>query len=87
MFRCAINGVHMLNRLLNRLNVSAKIQLIIIVASLIIFGAKLFSALNLKDQMINERKQAAESLVQSGISQVNQIEKLVIQGKLSLEEG
>ncbi|GLQ71283.1 hypothetical protein [Vibrio penaeicida] len=77
----------MLNRLLNRLNVSAKIQLIIIVASLIIFGAKLFSALNLKDQMINERKQAAESLVQSGISQVNQIEKLVIQGKLSLEEG
>lgn len=77
----------MLNRLLNRLNVSAKIQLIIIVASLIIFGAKIFSALNLKDQMINERKQAAESLVQSGISQVNQIEKLVIQGKLSLEEG
>ncbi|MDP2572411.1 methyl-accepting chemotaxis protein [Vibrio penaeicida] len=77
----------MLNRLLNRLNVSAKIQLIIIVASLIIFGAKLFSALNLKDQMINERKQAAESLVQSGISQVNQIEKLVTQGKLSLEEG
>ncbi|PKF77680.1 methyl-accepting chemotaxis protein [Vibrio sp. vnigr-6D03] len=87
MFRCAINGVRMLNRLLNRLNVSAKIQLIIIVASLIIFGAKIFSALNLKDQMINERKQAAESLVQSGISQVNQIEKLVIQGKLSLEEG
>ncbi|MBD1558993.1 methyl-accepting chemotaxis protein [Vibrio sp. S9_S30] len=37
--------------------------------------------------MINERKQAAESLVQSGINQVNQIEKLVTLGKLSLEEG
>ncbi|BDU40074.1 methyl-accepting chemotaxis protein [Vibrio nigripulchritudo ATCC 27043] len=77
----------MLNRLLNRLNVSAKIRLIIVVASLMIFGAKLFSALNLKDQMIVERKQAAEALVQSGISQINQIEKLVTRGSLTFEEG
>ncbi|CCN50069.1 putative Methyl-accepting chemotaxis protein [Vibrio nigripulchritudo MADA3029] len=77
----------MLNRLLNRLNVSAKIRLIIVVASLMIFGAKLFSALNLKDQMIVERKQAAEALVQSGISQINQIEKLVTRGRLTFEEG
>ncbi len=77
----------MFNRLLNRFDVSAKIRMIIIIASVTIFGAKIFSALNLKDQMIIERKQAAEALVQSGISQINQIGKLVSSGTVSIEEG
>ncbi|USD66879.1 methyl-accepting chemotaxis protein [Vibrio sp. SCSIO 43136] len=63
----------MLNSVLNRLKITAKIRLIIALASVLILVAKLMSAYNLKEQIIEERKEAAQSLVESAVHQIDAI--------------
>jgi len=63
----------MFNKLLNRLSVSAKIRLIITLASVMILAAKIISAYDLKEQIIVERKAAAKALVESAVHQIDNL--------------
>ncbi|MGF1764592.1 methyl-accepting chemotaxis protein [Aliivibrio kagoshimensis] len=58
----------MFNNLLNRLKVSSKLRLTIILASLIILSTQIMSAVDLKENMMAERKAMAKSLVESAVS-------------------
>ncbi len=65
----------MLNRMLNQFSVSAKIRFIIVFASLLILVAKIVSANSLKQQILEERSSAAKALVESTISQIDNLTK------------
>ncbi len=56
------------NNLLDRLKVSSKLRLTIILASLIILSTQIMSAVDLKENMMAERKAMAKSLVESAVS-------------------
>lgn len=65
----------MINSILNQFSVSAKIRFIIVFASLLILGAKVVSAYSLKEQILEERNAAAKALVESTISQIDNLTK------------
>ena len=64
--------------MLNRFKVSSKIRLIIILMSITLLGAQLYAANKLRMDKIDERKQAAQALVQSAIAQLDHIATLNI---------
>ncbi|MDN3678750.1 methyl-accepting chemotaxis protein [Vibrio tapetis subsp. quintayensis] len=65
----------MINRILNQFSVSTKIRFIIVFASMLILGAKIVSAYSLKEQILEERNSAAKALVESTISQIDNLTK------------
>jgi len=71
------------NKLLNNLQVTAKLRLTIIIASLIILATQLFSAGKLKENMHLERNKNAKQLTQIINNQVNAI---LVMENLSTEE-
>ncbi|MBL4832312.1 MAG: methyl-accepting chemotaxis protein [Aliivibrio sp.] len=60
-----------LNNFLNKLNVASKLRLTIILASLIILSTQIMSAIDLKENMMTERKAMAKSLVESAVSLID----------------
>ncbi len=63
--------MNFINVMLNRLKISSKLRLIIVLASIIIIGSEIFSANSLREETIVERKEAAQSLVESLVTQIN----------------
>ncbi|WP_394250204.1 methyl-accepting chemotaxis protein [Vibrio profundi] len=60
-----------INSLLNRIKVGSKIRLIILLSSLFIIGLEFLSAYKLKQEILNERMNAAQSLVETIVAQVD----------------
>ncbi len=64
-------SMKLFNAFLNQLKVASKIRLIIILSSLFIIGIEVFSAIKQKEDILEERQKAAQSLVETIVRQVD----------------
>ncbi|WP_070966184.1 methyl-accepting chemotaxis protein [Vibrio sonorensis] len=63
--------MQLFNSFLNQLKVASKIRLIILLSSLFIIGIEVMSAVAQRNAILTERKEAAQSLVESIVNQVH----------------